>query len=501
MKKQMRIAAVTSAAALLAIGASFTSMAAQKGTWRLEDGDWYCINSDGDAIEDAFCLSNGKEFYVGDDGRLVSSAWVEVDSTWYYVNSAGEKVVNEWRFTTPAEDEEGDEEWFYLQSNGKRAESKKLVINGKTYYFDENGVMLTGWVQENGDGWGEADNADVSNTTTYFCGEDGARLKGEWVKTYGVGVDEDEADEDDMKWFYIKTSGQPAVGKQTNIKGETYFFNTYGQMLSGWVAGSDSNYREIWESEGSGTALSTVIAEGAEVYFCGDENDGHAKKGKWIKEWNSADFGDSDADTDKHWFYIEKSGKVYVPTEDETSKFAAAQEWNLVDAAAEDGKRFETDDTHQAMTKKINSKTYLFNQDGEMLYGFIEMDSKMYYFGGENDGERKTGNVTVKDEYEESVKAYFSAETKEEEGYYIGAGVNGAKNGKLYKDGILVTATEDKYEIKTVNGMEFIVNKSGSIQSAEGPYKDNGEELFGGAKFTYSNEKGAAYKSVLTKTK
>ena len=184
---------------------------------------------------------------------------------------------------------------------------------------------------------------------------------------------------------------------------------------------------------------------------------------------------------------------------DSETTLAAAQEWDLVDATAEDGKQFEADATHEAATKKINNSTYLFNQDGEMLYGFVEMDEKMYYFGGENDGARKTGSVTVKDESGEAVKCYFSTETKEAEGYYIGAGVNGAKSGKLYKDGILVTATEDKYEIKEVANMEFVVNKSGSIQSSEGPYKDGGDELFGGAKFTYNDTKGAGYKSIATK--
>ena len=94
MRKQMKIAAVVSAAALLAIGASFTSMAAEKGTWKLEDGEWYCYDKDGDAIEEEFCLNNGKEFYVGEGGALVTSSWVENDGSWYYVNSAGEKVVN-----------------------------------------------------------------------------------------------------------------------------------------------------------------------------------------------------------------------------------------------------------------------------------------------------------------------------------------------------------------------------------------------------------------------
>ena len=79
MRKQMKIAAVVSAAALLALGASITSFAAQTGTWKYEDGEWYCYDRNGDVYENTFCLSNGKEFYVGDDGMMVRSSWVEYD--------------------------------------------------------------------------------------------------------------------------------------------------------------------------------------------------------------------------------------------------------------------------------------------------------------------------------------------------------------------------------------------------------------------------------------
>ena len=41
--------------------------------------------------------------------------------------------------------------WFYFQSNGKakRAKDKTYAaetINDKKYYFDEDGVMMTGWI-------------------------------------------------------------------------------------------------------------------------------------------------------------------------------------------------------------------------------------------------------------------------------------------------------------------------------------------------------------------
>ena len=499
MKKQTKITAITAAAALLALGASFTAMAAETGTWRMEDGEWYCYDRNGDAYEDEFCLSNGREFYVGEDGRMVRSSWVEYEGYWYYVNSAGEKSVNEWRYTVPAEDEDGEEQWYYLQSSGKRAEGKKLTIGGKTYYFDSDGVMLTGWIQGTDGSWSEADDPNVAEVTTYFCDEDGARVSAEWVYTYEPGIDEYEAEETEKNWYYIMAGGKPAIGKQNNIKGETYFFGTDGAMLSGWVAGSGDVYREIWTEDGNGSELSAVAASGLDVYFCGAENDGHAKKNKWIKEWSSVDYGYGDSDIEKNWYYIQNNGKVFIPQATAAASLSNAQEYNLVDVSAGIENRFEADEAYSAQEKKINNKTYLFNQEGEMVYGFVKMDDKMYYYGGADDGARASGSVTVTDEGGESTSAYFAGETNTEQGYYSGAGVNGAKNGKLYADGVLVKALDDKYEIKTVADMQFVVNKSGNIQTSKGPYKYDGEELFGGAEFTYNtSKKGVSYESIAT---
>ena len=105
MRKQTKIAAVVSAAALLALGASITSFAAAKGTWMMVDGEWYCYDKNGDAYTNTFCSSNGKEYYVGDDGQLVRSEWVEDGSDKYFVNSSGAKITNDWRLTTPYDDE------------------------------------------------------------------------------------------------------------------------------------------------------------------------------------------------------------------------------------------------------------------------------------------------------------------------------------------------------------------------------------------------------------
>ena len=36
----------------------------------------------------------------------------------------------------------------------------------------------------------------------------------------------------------------------------------------------------------------------ADVYFCGDEDDGHAKKNKWFKTWRPSEYDAEDDDND-----------------------------------------------------------------------------------------------------------------------------------------------------------------------------------------------------------
>lgn len=523
MRKQTKIAVVTSAAALLAIGASFTSMAAVKGTWKMEDGEWYCYDSDGDVYENEFCVSNGRDYYVGDDGRLVTSQWVEEDGDYYYVNSAGEKVKNEWRYITPQDDDDADEEWFYFKSNGKRAEDDKLLINGKTYFFNSDGEMLTGWVQKSGDGWDEASTADIKgNSDTYYCGEDGARIEKDWVYTYAPDVDPDDIDSDDEEhWYYLKSSGKAATGKQKNIKGQTYLFSTEGEMLTGWVAYTDSCYQLIWEDdEDEDGSFPTPLSEykDTEVYFCGGEDDGHVKTDCWIKAYNNMEYGEDDDDNDQFWFYINSSGKVYIPDGTayitaERQDFDDGEGDTLADRFSEDN--YDIDDEFGGLLvteKKINGKTYYFNAHGQMMSGLVLMDKTckvgdeekelklMYYFGGWDDGARKDGSQSIADDSGENYRFYFATDDKENQYYFNAAGVDGAKNGKLYERGLIRCAEDDKYEIVTVNiwgdDYDFIVNKSGSIQSSKKEYEEDDDVLIDAKNATFNDKDGALKNSV-----
>ena len=482
MRKQTKIAAVVSAAALLALGASMTSFAASKGTWMMVDGEWYCYDKNGDAYTNVFCSSNGKEYYVGDDGQLVRSEWVEDGTDKYFVNSSGAKITNDWRLTTPYDDESADEEWYYFKSNGKRAENEKITYKSKSYYFDTDGIMLTGWVTT-GEGTSAVNEAtDYVKDHTFYCDETGARVEGAWVKDTKPGTDDDDADADEY-WYYLKkATGKPATGKQSNINGQIYLFNGEGQMQYGWVAATSDSNTKFYQLDEEDDEKAMSTAEG-DVYYCGDEDDGHAKKNKWMKTWLPDDTDEEE--DDKSWFWFDKNGKLYRP---ETGSDA-------VKYKLEEGKLIVDKNSYGVAKKKVNSKDYWFNGDGEMLSKFYLIDDNMYYFGGSDDGSMKTGSQSVKDNAGDTYKFYFytkdqSSEYTSNDGKTLhkGAGVIGNQNNKLYYYGMLIQADDYKYQIAEVNDHKFIINSNGSIQHSNTEYKEDGDVLI--------NAKSAKYDTL-----
>ena len=413
MRKQTKIAAIVSAAALLALGASMTSFATSKGTWMMVDGEWQCYGKNGDAYENTFCSSNGKEYYVGEDGQLVRSSWVEYDSSYYFVNISGAKITNDWRLTTP--------------------------------------------------------------------------------------YDDDSADEDEY-WYYLKkTTGKPATGKQSNINGQIYLFNNEGQMQHGWVAATDTNGAKFVQLDKEDDEKSMSAAGNAAVYYCGDEDDGHAKKNKWTKTWLPDNT--SEEDNDKEWFWFDKDGKLFRGGEKNGSATASdAWKYKLDEGTL---KKDANESTGVISKKKVNSKDYWSTKDGVMLSKFYLINNAMYYFGGSDDGSMKTGSQSIKDNTGDTYKFYFytkdqAASYKTPDGNHglsKGAGVVGNQGNRLYWYGLQIQADDYKYQVATIkiNGTDysFIVNSNGTIQhSANTEYKEDGDVLVKTGAYTQKGKDG-----------
>ena len=94
MRKQTKLVAVLSTAALLAIGASMTSFAAQG--WAEEDGTWVYYDKNGDKVTESWKKSGDNWYFLGSDGEMAADVLIEDDDNYYYVDENSAMVRNQW---------------------------------------------------------------------------------------------------------------------------------------------------------------------------------------------------------------------------------------------------------------------------------------------------------------------------------------------------------------------------------------------------------------------
>ena len=475
MRKQTKLVAVASAAALLAIGGAMTSFAAQG--WVEEDGTWYYYDKDGNRVEDEWKKSGDNWFWLDSEegGAMATDKLIDDDDNTYYVDANGVMVTNTWvKVVNEDQDDEDDPaeyRYYYMQSNGKAYKDKgtsdslsKKTIDGKKYAFDEDGKMLYGWVGEDGDMHNSDD--DWDNGVYYFGSWEDGSMKTGWQKIT-VYDDADDKEDDFDYWFNFKSNGKKRTyddstetNKTWKSNGKYYHFDSRGVMVYEWY-----QVKNV-AATGSNTAASASNWS----YFNSPEDGARVVKG---------------------WF------KVVAPTED--NKFT--QNDNLEDSFAYDDSRDEKERWYYSdgkdeglvtgQIKKIKGKYYGFAPDngddgGRMLTGLcaLEMDGStivsvieddmdaddlddfmdgvgkyagystesqdasnvyLYYFGDsddeDTDGAMKTGNVTVNldgDNYQFFFKKSGGAESR-------GRGINGIYDNKyIYRYGQKMKADSDE---------------------------------------------------------
>lgn len=179
MRKQTKLVAVASAAALLAIGASMTSFAATG--WVEEDGQWYYYNKDGSRAEDEWKKSGNNWYWLDSEngGAMATDKLIDDNNNTYYVDSNGVMVTSTWvKIVNEDQDEDTDPaeyRYYYMQSNGK------------AYGFDQYGVMLYEWNNIVASG----SDASASNWGYFRSPEDGARVTKGWFKVIAPEKDEE----------------------------------------------------------------------------------------------------------------------------------------------------------------------------------------------------------------------------------------------------------------------------------------------------------------------
>ena len=232
----------------------------------------YWLGADGKMVTNAW-VDNGR-YYVDANGAWVKDAkkpevkkngWVKEGSTWYYYEN-GALARNKWVSSV-----------YWVGADGKMATSS--WVDGGRYYVGANGA----WVKDakkpevKKNGW-------VKESTTWYYYENGTLARNKWAGNYWLGADGKMATSSwvDNGRYYVGANGawikdakkpealKPVEKKQGWVKeGNTWYFYHQGQITkNAWVG----NY---WLGSDGKMATSSWVDNGR--YYV-DAN------GAWVKD-------------------------------------------------------------------------------------------------------------------------------------------------------------------------------------------------------------------------
>ncbi len=203
-----------------------------KNCWVKIDGKTYYFNAKGYVETDSYrkgyritkagvraakatgkwkTTKNGKRYAVS--GAYLKKRWMLIDNKWYYFNEDGYAETNAYRsgyhlsangVCSPSKVGkwmQNSKGWWYKLAGGSYLKSRWAMINGKWYYFDSKGYMVThAWV------------------------------KGRWLSKNGAWIYQPTGSwkKDSKGWRYGDTSGWYAKNKTYRIDGKVYRFNAAG---------------------------------------------------------------------------------------------------------------------------------------------------------------------------------------------------------------------------------------------------------------------------------
>ena len=374
MKKQTKLVAVLSTAALLAIGASMTSFAATG--WAEEDGTWVYYDRNGDKVTDKWAKSGNNWYYLDSNGEMAVDTLIEDGDNYYYVDANGVMAANQWVAIDnedAGQDDEPEHYWYYFQANGKaytNGDNSKVslkTINGKKYAFDDEGKMLYGWVDE-----GNAEHLDntsndaviKNNPTYYFGGEDDGAMTTGWLQidvTYDDATNGDykyvaaafNDDEDQTRWFYFKSNGKMVKAddgnktKDKTINGKKYAFDVHGAMVAEWSL----NEKKLGDG-GLASYSSVVAATTSDVISgkAGKKTDAH-----YTQAWRYYNSVEDGSRVSKGWFKVVSAELINSGKYDDDE-----DAWYYADG---NGKLYA------GQFRTIKGKKYAFYNDGRMISG------------------------------------------------------------------------------------------------------------------------------------
>lgn len=209
--------------------------------WEVINGAWYYFDGAGWMVTGWLKLGNNWYYLNPGNGAMVTG-WLQLGSTWYYMNGSGAMATDTWignsyvdangvwdQSKTKAQAYwvlNGDR-WMLVQEDGTYAKKCWKTVDGKEYYLDENGYMVTGWLKQ-GSTW-----YYLKPTAKNSAEKVGEKAYNYWVGTAGIGG------------YYIDKYGRMVAGKDYSLGSYVYTFDANGLCTN-----RENRYLQVTDANG-----------------------------------------------------------------------------------------------------------------------------------------------------------------------------------------------------------------------------------------------------------
>ena len=197
--------------------------------------NWFYLKDNGQRAENGWLTVAGKDYYFNEAGKLATKTWVGQ----YYVTESGAKAKEQWVFN------QEKESWYYLKSDGQKAQKEWIQQGQEKYYLKEDGKMAKDeWITQ-----GE---------NQYYINSQGKMLKNAWLGKSYISENGNKVkqawiyDDNYSSWFYLQQDGTYAENRWLTIDGKDYHFKSGGYLSTErwidrfYVAKSGAKLKSEW---------------------------------------------------------------------------------------------------------------------------------------------------------------------------------------------------------------------------------------------------------------
>lgn len=259
----------------------------------------------------------GKLYYFNTKYQVATqnvNGWVQVDKSWYWFENG--KMVTGWKLINGT--------WYYMDTQTGIMKTGFYTVGGQKYYSDNSGAMLGGGWHKLGNTWYYMQGSGAVQTgwlldrgTWYWLGSDGVMQTG-W---YNVGGRKYYSDGSGAmktgwllycgQWYYLQPSGEMATGWIIPDKKTWYYLNPKtGVMQTGWYQVGGTWYY----SYGSGAMATGWVNLGGTWYYL---NGSGAMQTGWYQVGGTWYYSNSSGAMltgwqliNKTWYYLNSSGAM-----------------------------------------------------------------------------------------------------------------------------------------------------------------------------------------------